>query len=33
MMVVGPTVCGKTSLLISLVNYLTGIRFEDKFRY
>ena len=32
-MVVGQTGCGKTTLLNSLLNYLTGINFDDNFRY
>ena len=33
MMVVGQTGSGKTTLLNSLVNYVTGINFDDDFRY
>ena len=33
MMVVGQTGSGKTTLLNSLVNYVTGINFDDNFRY
>ena len=33
MMLVGQTRCGKTFILNSLINYLTGFSFEDKFIY